>query len=325
MAGCGSGRGSSCPGLSLVELLVSLAIGALLSFAVTHFLLGSKLSFLQSDELARVQENGTYALRLLSHELAMAGHLGREIPGSVITTALDGSGCFEFLLDTASPLFHVNDVNVNGAAGTGGAAPPADCLLARRHQRGTDIVVVRRTSGTALVAAGEAGATVNPDALYLHSDPEGGTVVLRRGADARESGDLWEYVPAVFFLRQYSRSPGDDIPTLCRKRPGRTSGRMAPTECLVEGIENMQIEFGIDDDDDLQADRFEQAPTAADLTRAVAARVSLLVRSVHPVPGHSDVNSYLLAGSLIPAAGDAHYRRIVQATVLLRNNPVFRW
>jgi hypothetical protein len=311
--------------LSLVELLVSLAIGAVLSFAVTHFLLGSKLSFLQSDELARLQENGAYAMRLLSHELAMAGHLGSEIPGSGIATALHGSGCFEFLLDTASPLFHVNDVNANGAPATGGAAPPADCLLPRQHQPGTDILVVRRTSGAALVAAGEVRGTADPDALYLRSGPEGTAAVLRRGMAARESGDLWEYIPAVFFLRQYSRSPGDDIPTLCRKRPGRTAGRMAPAECLVEGIENLQLEFGIDDDGDLQADRFERAPATAELTRAVAARLSLLVRSVHPVPGHSDDNSYLLAGNRIPAAGDAYYRRILQATVLLRNNPVFRW
>ena len=325
MAGSWRGGGRYCPGLSLVELLVSLAIGTVLSFAVTHFLLGSKLSFLQSDELARLQENGAYALRLLAHELAMAGHLGSEVPGSGIATTVAGSGCFEFLLDTASPLFHVNDVNTNGVAASGGAAPPADCLLPRQHQPGTDILVVRRASGTALIAAGEVHGAVDADALYLQGDLQGRTAVLRRGADARDSGYLWEYIPAVFFLRQYSRSPGDDIPILCRKRPGRTSGRMAPTECLVEGIENLQLEFGIDDDGDLQADRFERAPTTADLARAVAARISLLVRSVHPVPGHRDTNSYLLAGSRVPAAGDGYYRRILQATVLLRNNPVFRW
>jgi prepilin-type N-terminal cleavage/methylation domain-containing protein len=312
-------------GLSLVELLVSLAIGAVLSFAVTHFLLGSKLSFLQSDELARLQENGAYALRLLTHELAMAGHLGNELPGSGIATALGGSDCFEFLLDTAAPLFHVNDVNANGAAASGGSAPPADCLLSRQHQAGTDILVVRRASGTALVAAGEVRGSADTDALYLRSGPEDTAAVLRRGAQAREAGDLWEYIPAIFFLRRYSRYPGDNVPALCRKRPGRTSGRMAPAECLVEGIENLQLEFGIDDDGDLQADRFERAPAPADLSRAVAARIFLLVRSIHPVPGHTDANSYLLAGNWIPAAGDGHYRRVMQATVLLRNNPVFRW
>lgn len=317
-------RGRSSPGLSLVELLVSLAIGVVLSFAVTHFLLASKLSFLQSDELARLQENGAYALRLLSHELAMAGHLGNELPGSSIATPLDGSGCFEFLLDTASALVHVNDVDTNGI-GAGVSPLPRDCLLSRQHKAGTDILLVRRASGTALVVAGGFREAADADALYLRTGLEGMAPVIRRGAQAREPGELWEYTPAVFFLRQYSRSPGDDIPTLCRKRPGRTSARMAPTECLVEGIENLQLEFGIDDDGDLQADRFELAPTTAELARAVAARLSLLVRSVHPVAGHSDDASYLLAGSRIPASRDAYYRRVMQVTVLLRNNPVFRW
>ncbi|MFC1578860.1 PilW family protein [Pseudomonadota bacterium] len=315
----------ACAGFSLVELLVALAIGVVLSFAVTHFLLRSKLSFLQSDELARLQENGAYALRLLSHELAMAGHLGSAMPGSTIATALKGSPCFDFLLDTASAIVHVNDVNTDGIATTGGTLPPRDCFLSRQHQVGTDILLVRRTSGTALVSAGQVRGAADAAALYLRSGDEGVAPSIHRGGSTQDRDDLWEYIPAMFFLRGHSRSRGDNIPTLCRKRPGRSSENMAPTECLVEGIENLQLEFGIDDDGDMQADRFERVPATAELTQAVAARVYLLVRSVHPIAGHRDDKSYLLAGKRIAAAHDSYYRRVMQVTVLLRNNAMFRW
>ncbi len=315
----------SCRGITLVELLVALAIGVLLSFAATHFLLRSKLSFLQSDEMARLRENGAYALHLLSRELMMSGYLAGELPGTSVDTPLSGTDCFDYLLDTSAAIGHVNDVSVDGAASGGGVSPPRDCLLPGQHEAGTDVLVVRRTAGSPVVQNGQRLAATESDAIYLRSGVEGLAPQIRRGAGSPLQGDLSEYLPAVFFLRSHSRVSGDGIPGLCRKRPGRSSNRMAPTECLVEGIENLQLEFGIDDDGDAQADRFEPAPTVAELPRAVAARIHLLVRSVNPVPGYIDDKSYTLGANRIAAARDGYVRRVVQATVQLRNSTAWLW
>jgi hypothetical protein len=98
---------------------------------------------------------------------------------------------------------------------------------------------------------------------------------------------------------------------------------MAPTQCLVEGIENLQLEFGIDDNGDAQADRYEAAPDAAELAAAVAARIYLLVRSVNPLPGHVDDRSYELGQTRVEPSHDAYCRRLLQTTVLLRNRGLF--
>ena len=50
-----AGRHSS-GGLSLVELLVALALGVVLSFAAVNLLLRSKLSYLESDDFDRSVE-----------------------------------------------------------------------------------------------------------------------------------------------------------------------------------------------------------------------------------------------------------------------------
>jgi len=313
----------SSAGLSLVELLVAIAIGTVLSFAAMNLLLHSKNSYLQSEELARLQENGRHALRYLTYELSMAGYLATLLPRTPISAGLSGSACFDHLMLTAIPLQHVNDVLASGEPGSGGWSLPADCLLAGRHKPGSDLLVIRRTASLPVVSAGNRLAGTDADGLYLEHAGTYASPRLERGDAVSAAGDLWEYLPQVLFLRDYSSTRGDGVPTLCRKRPGRSSNRMAPTQCLVEGIEHLQLEFGIDESGDQLADRFESSPGPADLRAAVAVRIYLLVRSVHPVAGYTDTRSYSLGSKRVSAPNDGYYRRLMQTTVLLRNNGSF--
>lgn len=309
-----------CRGLSLVELLVALAIGMVLCFGAMNLLLHSKLSYLQSEELARLQENGRHALRYITYELTMAGHLATLLPATRIPPVVSGSPCFDHLMQTERALEHLNDVDRTGAPGSGGPGLPADCLLAGRHIAGTDILLTRRSASAPTVAGAVQRGSVDADDIYLLAAPDYANYQLQRGgADLPAQGELWEYLPQVLFLRNYSHSAGDGVPALCRKRLGRTANGMAPTECLVEGVENLQLEFGIDDNGDHLPDRYAAAPDAAQLRTAVAARIYLLLRSVHPVAGHKDDRSYSLGNRRVHAAGDGYYRRLMQTTVLLRN------
>ncbi len=292
VARAGCPRGSTpCRGLSLVELLVAIAIGVALSFGAMNLLLHSKRSYLEAEELARLQENGRSALRYLSYELTMAGYLATRLPGTPVPTVESGTGCFDYLMQTDTPLEQLDDVTAAGEPGGGGPGLPADCLLPGRHVAGTDLLLTRRTLSAPTAAGGESFAAVDADAIYLQAAAGYQAARLQRGGGGISPlGELWEYAPQVLFLRNYSVTSGDGVPALCRKRLGRSSNRMAPTECLVEGIENLQLEFGIDENGDRQPDRFEPAPDPARLRAAVAARVYLLVRSVHPLAGHSDDN-----------------------------------
>ncbi|MCP5130048.1 MAG: PilW family protein [Pseudomonadales bacterium] len=312
-----------CKGLSLVELLVALSLGVVLSFGAMNLLLQSKTSYYESEALARLQENGRYALRYLSHELTMAGHFGSVLPGTPVGSTESGSACFDYLMTTASPLEHLSDVNSNGEADNGQSVLPQDCLVRGRHRPGTDLLLVRRTLNAPAVAAGERFATIDSDAIYLRTAPTHAIPALQRGGGGLQAdSELWEYLPQVLFLRNYSLATDDGIPTLCRKRLGRSSNGMAPTECLVEGIENLQLEFGIDETGDEQADRFDPAPDPAEMAAAVAARIYLLVRSVHPVAGYRDERSYTLGRTQVEAPRDGYFRRVMQTTVLLRNRGI---
>ena len=314
-------------GLSLIELMIALLLGIVLTFAAVNLFLRSKISYLEDEEYGRLQENGRYALRLVGRELSMAGFLGGVFRGENVTTTLTGTTCFDYLLDTAVPFEHHNDVTVDGVGVPNEPVIADTCRTTGKHQAGTDMLVSRRTADRAHVLEG----TLDPDLsidnsdIYLRKQEYNVSLTLVTGDPGQVdySGkvvDVWEYDPQILFIRNWSRQDGDAVPALCRKRlPSLT------TECLVEGVENMQLEFGIDDDGDFQADRFDPAPTSNEMESAVAARIYLLLRSVNPVTGYTNDRSFTLGSTPVPAADDSYYRRVFQTTVLLRNSKVYKY
>jgi type IV pilus assembly protein PilW len=63
-------------GLSLIEILIALAIGSLLVLGLVEVFAASRTAYQLSTGLARVQENGRFAMDYLQRDLRMAGHLG---------------------------------------------------------------------------------------------------------------------------------------------------------------------------------------------------------------------------------------------------------
>jgi type IV pilus assembly protein PilW len=89
---------------------------------------------------------------------------------------------------------------------------------------------------------------------------------------------------------------------------------------LVEGIEDMQIEFGIDTNDvDLAANYFESEPDETEIPNVVSARIFLLVRSLRPITGYENTKTYQLGNKAVPAFNDGFYRRVYSTSVPIRN------
>ena len=63
-------------GLSLIELMVAITLGLLLTAGMIQLFNSSKVTFQTNDGIARVQENGRFALELLKRDLREAGSFG---------------------------------------------------------------------------------------------------------------------------------------------------------------------------------------------------------------------------------------------------------
>lgn len=63
-------------GFSLVELMIALFIGSLLILGAVQVFGASRAAYQMSEGIARVQENGRFALDFLQRDIRMAGHFG---------------------------------------------------------------------------------------------------------------------------------------------------------------------------------------------------------------------------------------------------------
>ncbi|WP_187276599.1 PilW family protein [Parahaliea maris] len=313
-------------GLSIIELMVALVIGVIITFGATTLFLQSKRSYLQDEEVARVQENGRYVLRLLNRELSMSGFYGRVLRGDLVTSAPSGTDCFNYLVDTDLPFEHHNNVSANGVGAPNDPNMPAGCLVAGEHEAGTDMLVVRRSTDRPNYEKGTTLEALDPNAVYLRIVDDNVAITLERGGGATGSTiDIWEYSPNILFIRDHAITSGDGIPALCRRRISTGGNDVSAVECLAEGVENLQVEFGVDLDGDLQVDQYLDAPTSVQMGAAMAAKVYILVRSGNEIPGYTDDKVYTLGQTVVPAHNDGFYRKVMQTTVLLRNSEAFKF
>jgi type IV pilus assembly protein PilW len=316
-------------GLSLVELMVSMLLGLLLSAGVVSVYLSAKRHYLYEEQMSRMQENARYAMRLLSRELAMAGLFGGfpELegvsPGAVRVDCSDQP----WALDAANPLDLVNDFS-------GQVAPVSQhavrwtCLDNTAIALHTDLLSIKRTAGAASLRRGIPAvdltrSTIASWYLRLTSGKQPVWEQLRAidlldRSRADPSLSYWEAISRIIYIRKYSDAgrEDEDLPTLCMET---LAGDEMTTRCLVEGVENLQLEFGIDTDADGVPNQYKDAPNGEELQRAVTAKIHLLLRSIARIPGHQDDKSYTVGRTVLAARHDAYLRRVFSTTVFLRN------
>jgi type IV pilus assembly protein PilW len=70
-------------GLTLIEIMIALLIGAFLLGGVLQIFLGSKQTYRMQDNLAKLQENGRFAMEFLAKDIRMAGYWGCLKSGAV--------------------------------------------------------------------------------------------------------------------------------------------------------------------------------------------------------------------------------------------------
>ena len=141
-------------GFSLVELMVALALGLLLSIAMGYVYLSSKSSFSRQQQLSSLQQSVRIAFEFLSNDARMVGHLGcyTGLPatGPDFNTALAATGVgTNYALGVEG-----YEYITAGAAYTLGSNAPADVTVATSWQTniaagGINTIPVAGISGAA--------------------------------------------------------------------------------------------------------------------------------------------------------------------------------
>ena len=323
--GCASGRG-----FSLVELMVSMLLGVILSAGFVSTYLGAKRNAFYDEQMARMQENGRYAMRLLSRELAMVGfYAGVPLRDGIVPVSVGGDCSHQnWALDAENPLEFVNDYPGNSVPVSQNATS-FTCLDNAAIQLNTDLLAIKRTAGEASLRRGVVadGLTASTGEVWYFRLASGGWAEWEKlrpidfldPSIAVPSLSYWEAVSRIFFIRRYSAadSQGDAIPTLCMET---LAGDEMTLRCLVEGIEDMQFEFGIDTDADGVPNQYKSAPTGAEMQHAVVAKIYILLRSISMIPGYNRSKIVCTGAENFCRPGMILYlRRVISSSILLRN------
>jgi len=104
----------------------------------------------------------------------------------------------------------------------------------------------------------------------------------------------------------------------------RIVGSQAPQE-VIQGVEAMQIKYGVDTDGDLLADQYVTADNVADWGTVVSINLAILVRSIDETGVEKDKQTYNLLGGTAAGGGtysgfnDRRQRSVFTTTITLRN------
>lgn len=329
--------GRSQRGVTLIELLVAMTVGMVITIAALSMLILGRSGHNAVDSSSQLVDRERFAIDIISRVVAQAGY--QDFAGAVhLTRSIaktlgqdpepDLFGWNDAYFTAPDDLFisttsKIADANRAGKCGT---ITDTSCL------NGSDILVVRFQG---------AGPTSSPD----------GTMINCRGLS--EPGlfgaDLNERAASVFYIQR--PSTGSTEPSLYCSYYNHATGGWVGGQPLLEGVESMQLLFGTDNvspgivpaagGQDSVVDRWLRAdqlkvpsnPTATreNWRRVRAVRVGLVLRgpvgsaqervaeSLYPLGTPTFVAS-ADSGSKLDVPADGRLRRVVNFTVHIRND-----
>jgi len=335
-------------GLSLLELMVALSLGAFLMLGLVNMFLSSRTSSQVETALARVQENGRAALGMVSRDVLRARYKGcNSVRGEVTVLAknadYDGlrgyeraSGAWQpdtsataisQVLTTARDGSDVLNLQTGLTLGrellTSDVTPSDTAISISDNPDGIvkkdDLILLSGCLTAHLLKVTNTPASTGATTIeYAVSGNTSSTV--EPGYRYNAGTELMIFENVIWYVADTGRDKnGYDVWALYRTAAGAT-----PTQDneIIEGVENMQILYG---ERGASGTRFVDATKVTDWDSVVAVRIAMLIQTYEPVRDQDDVSAYSLldkavSSSSTPAhSGGRALRKVFSTTLALRN------
>lgn len=317
-------------GLTLVELMIAMIISAILMLGITEIFSLNKKSYNVQDENARMQESGRYAFNMLMTDIRRAGYFG----GSANTSSMTGSLGLTTPATTCvsndttwarmieRPFYGINDTN---AGYDTGCIPDADYL------RG-DILVTRYTKGSV-------AAAFTTNRLYIRNSMfsgrvfkgsqqgDGANAIVEIPNEVRELAASAYYVGPSGRNCRFQDSGNNDIPIPALLREVLDGSGNPVKEEVANGIEHIQLQYGVDSNGDFSVNRYYNANSLSNddtvtpnWTQVVTVKLWVLVRADCPTNGYINAKTYAMGDiTYDPDPNDSFKRQLYSTTVTARN------
>jgi len=319
-------------GMTLIELMVALGIGAFLMIGAFTVFMQSRTTFRINESVARLQENGRYVFDVIEPDIRMAHFWGlRTRSFAVQGRATPG--------DPASALSPAGDCDINWTVNLDEAVEGSNnsytwaCAASGNAVGSADTLVVRRTGVNPI-------AVLAPNTLYLQSSRGDNSALFVGttipGGFLATTSSTFELVVNGYYVSQNSTlsTAGNPVPSLRRKflRNGGGGAAIADEE-ILPGVEDMQVQFGVDTDVEGAANRgvvdryVNPDDSILDDTNAafnpdariLSVRIWLRLRADRPENGLPADNGFSYADQNAGPFNDGFRRTVVSKTIYLRN------
>ncbi len=322
-------------GITLIELMVALAIGSFLMIGAVTVLMQSKTAFRVLEAVSRLQENARFALDVLEPDIRMASYFG-------LTSRSDKIQGRATPQAPTPPGFRVgNDCGANWTinvaeevSGTNNGYRWTCPAFGRAAQPAADSLVLRRVSGNPIVPPLEGGTLYMQSARFQDSQLFVGPSLPV--GHLPTTSQTHRFIVNGYYVSAHSSldTPDNSVPSLRVKTlVGGARGPRIVDQEVLPGVEDFQIQFGIDTDvvgaaargainryvnpDDPILDLFSAAFNP-DVT-ILAVRLWVRLRAERPENGFTDTMNYTYADQNVPAPNDQFRRTVISKTIYLRN------
>jgi type II secretory pathway pseudopilin PulG len=317
--------------MTLIELMVALAIGSFLMIGAITVFMQSRTTFRINESVARLQENARFAIDILEPDVRMAQYFGlmtrpvriqgRARPTDPAAFAIANDCGTNWSVNVASSVDGTNNGYAWLCAAFGTAQPTSDTLAIRRVSE--DPVAV--PEGATLYVQ---TARVQESQLFVGPAIPAGFVP--------GTSQTHQLVVSGYYVSGNSTldTPGNNLPSLrVKSLAGGTGGLRIIDQEVLPGVEDMQIQFGIDTDlvDDPgrgSIDRYVNpgdpildpaSPLFMPNVEVLSVRVWLRIRAERAETGFTDTTNYIYADQNVGPFNDAIRRILVSKTIYLRN------
>jgi type IV pilus assembly protein PilW len=324
-------------GLSLIELMISIALGLVILLAVSTLFVQQSRTRSELDKSNRMIESGRYAIGVLSDQLKVSGYYGNYALPSGNPT-LTPEPCNMATLTDASTSLNVLRHHVQGySSGSSTAAIPISAQLgacgfaSSLLKPGSDILVVRRVStATPILVVSKVAATTYLQTSNCTNDTAAYEIALGTATfsnlherDCGAVASLRPFIVQLYFISPFNVA-GDGVPTLKRRELDPTTNTFVTTP-LVEGIEFMKVAYGLDTNADGAADSYTSLPASpAQWKQVVTVSIDLIARNLEMTTGFTDTKTYQLGSAGIFGPFNDSYKRHVFSQVVRLVNPSIR-
>ena len=337
-------------GFTLVELMVALVIGGVVVVAALALYAHGRGAYRVNERVARLQEQGRYALSMIEPDIELAGYYGFTNQPAVVNLVRSGA--------RANVVADANALRQYPWAAGDALPAPVNGLPANAHVCGVNFAVdvmmpVQGSNDGFDLGRGRTSAC-NP--YQGRAQPRADTLTLRRVetqtspavsgriqlyaarlssqstqllfADGVAPGPvgadhgIYDFVVRTYYVARDSVGQRN-FPALRVKSLTRSGAAASFDEDeVMPGVEDLQVQFGIAAGDDDGATQYVD-PDFADLprVRVVAVRVWLRLRANEPEVGFVDSHTYEYANvTYTPSGAERQFRRVLMSrTVSVRN------